>query len=228
MSQIKPPETAAPGPDRRAFVFGGMAAAAVVAGTGLVGEEAAAQGPSNAVPNLYPGANAKLFKAIQTHENAHVQFLVTALGAAARPKPNFKGLTMPNVRMFATVSNALENTGVGAYLGAVPVIFNKAYLAAAGTIAQIEARHAGWINTLLNNTMTTNVFGQQESFEQPLTIAQVTSLAGPFIQDLNGGPPLTFSPTPSRTNDVAILNFALALEYLEASFYNINVPLFYS
>jgi hypothetical protein len=169
------------------------------------------------------------FLTIQGHENAHVDFLVSALGADARPKPTFKGLKQKNVVNFITVSQALENTGVGAYLGALPVISSKYYLAAAGTIALIEARHAGYINNLVEDPITCSILdlSQDNDFETPLTIDEVVAGAGPFIASLNGGPPLTFSSTPSAANDIAILNFALALEYLEAEFYNINVPRFY-
>jgi hypothetical protein len=211
--------------DRRGFVLGAGAAAA---GVLLTGDEATAQNAGGtAVPNLYPNWNARQFRALQAHENAHVAFLVQALGASARPKPNFRNLLQADIRSFATTTQALENTGVGAYLGAAPVLFSRQFLAAAGSIAQIEAEHAGYINTLLNKVHTLDVFGNEQQFAQPLTVQQVTNLAGPFIQDLNGGPPLTFNATPSRNNDIAILNFALALEYLEAEFYNINVPRFF-
>ena len=213
--------------NRRAFVRGGVAAAAAAVGVGLSADTAAAQAGGNAVPNLYPNWNANLFKAIRADENAHVGFLTGALGALARPKPSFKGLLQPNIRAFATVSQSLENTGCGAYLGAAPVLFSRQYLAAAGSIALIEARHAGYLNVLFNMPSTTDVFGVEQDFEQPLSIAQVVNLAGPFITSLNGGPPLTFNATPSKNNDISILNFALALEYLEAEFYNLNVPKFF-
>lgn len=179
---------------------------------------------------IFNGGNQKearsTFLDIQLHENAHVAFLVNALGGAARPKPAFRNLLQPNFRQFALVSQALENTGVGAYLGAAPVILSRGYLAAAGSIALIEARHAGWLNSLVDVPITTNVYGVEQSFETPLTAAQVVALASPFIASLNGGPPVDYASTPSAANDIAILNFALALEYLEAEFYNVNVANF--
>jgi len=169
------------------------------------------------------------FESIQQHENDHVSFLVNALGASARPKPTFQNLEQRRFSDFVDVARVLENTGVGAYLGAAPMIDSMIYLAAAGSIMTIEARHAGFLNTLLKAPITATADDDtaDPSFDTPLTAAQVVAGAGPFIADLNGGPDVTYSTTPSPQNDVAILNFALALEYLEAEFYNINVPKFY-
>ena len=210
---------------RRSFLGRGMAAVAAGAAV-LSGRTALAGGNPNYLPSLYPNENVMEFKAIQTHENAHVNFLVAALGSNARPSPSFVDLTQPNLLAFAQTSRALENTGVGAYLGAAPYIYNSAYLGAAGSILTIEARHSGYVNVLLNLVMTVNSAGNPVSFDVPLTPEQVVANAGAFITSLNGGPPLTYSTTPSYENDIAILNFALALEYLEAAFYNINVPIF--
>lgn len=216
------------GANRRGFLAGGLTAAAGVVllpGTGTAAPK------DEALPNLYPNWNAKQFQGILEHEAAHVTAisdLITALGGTPRPKPTFKGLRVPNVRTFGTVSLALENTGVGAYNGAAPVIFSRQVLAAAASIALIEARHAGFLNVLFNGNTTDNVLGVEQIVERALTIQEVVDLASPFVESLNGGPDLTFSATPSRTNDIAILNFALALEFLESEFYNINVPRFFA
>ena len=47
------------------------------------GREARASNP-NYLPSLYPNENVAEFKAIQTHENAHVTFLVNAPAAVPR------------------------------------------------------------------------------------------------------------------------------------------------
>jgi hypothetical protein len=175
-----------------------------------------------APPALYPGWNAGNFSTIRSDENQHVAGILAILGAAARPKPTFQGLQQSAPQAFANMARTLENVGVGAYLGAVPLIQSADYLAAAASIALIEARHAGYLNTLLNMTLTLNAEGETSAFEVPLTPQQVVDMASPFIADLNGGPPLL-----PLMNDLDILNFALALEYLEAEFYNINVPIFF-
>jgi len=202
---------------RRSFLRRAAVAVAAVPAAALLPSTARA-GEDDAETN---------FRDIQQHENAHVTFLLAALGDAARPKPNFQNLKQRRFNDFSLTSQALENTGTGAYLGAAPVIKNPAYLGAAGSIALIEARHAGWLNTFVGARLTTNVFGELQSFERPLTVDEVVTLASPFIRDLNGGPPLSYDNQPSDDNDIAILNFALALEFLEREFYNVNVPKFF-
>ncbi len=207
--------------ERRRFLrYGGAAAgAAVVAMT--AGDAAAQSVPMATGPR-------QQMSLVRRHENDHVSFLLAGLGAAARPKPTFQGLQQTNLNAFLTVASALENTGVGAYLGAAPAILDPGYLGAAASIALVEARHAGFFNSLRSKPMTLNAFGSELSFDEAFTVAQVTNAAGGFIASLNGGPPISYSTTRSAANDIAILNFALALEYLEAEFYNVNVPLFYN
>ncbi len=168
---------------------------------------------------------ARQFRSIQAHENAHVAFLRQALGSAARPKPTFKNLEQRKFNSFVSLSQALENVGVGAYGGAAPDITSKANLAAAASIAFIEARHAGYLNDYTSNALTSSPAntGADPAFDSPLTPAQVRAAAGAYIQSLNGGPAIDYTPG----DDVSILNYALALEYLEAEYYNINVPKFF-
>jgi len=221
-----------PSPQTRRSFLQRLTVGATVAGTGVALTSLAGMasaGGREQLPDRLRQARVA-FNDIRRHENAHVPALVALLGVNARPKPTFQNLAQPNVVAFVATSQALENTGVGAYLGAAPAINNPAYLAAAGSIALIEARHASFLNNLRDVRITTNLFGTEQNFETPFTIAQVVAAAGPMIRSLNGGPPLTFDPDPanrSPANDIAILNFALALEYLEADFYNINVPRFF-
>jgi hypothetical protein len=158
------------------------------------------------------------FREIKKDEDAHVSFLKQALGSNARPKPTFKNLQQEHVDAFIQLSQVFENVGVGAYLLAAPFISSKDYLAAAGSILTIEARHAGYLNSLLGKSLSTN-----GAFDKPIPQEQIVKDIAPFIQSLNGGS----DPSKPLKNDLDILNFALLLEYLEASFYDTNVPKFY-
>jgi len=212
-----PPATLA----RRSFLTRSLVAGAAAAPALLLPAREATAAP--VVPLsafLFPFR--PLLTSITKHENAHVAFLKSALGSAARPKPTFTGLEPQSYGQFLRLAQTFENTGVSAYLGAAPVIFSRSILASAGSIATVEARHAGAVNIGLSDPVTQ----ADASFDVPLSAAQVATAVGPFITSLNGGPAVTYSTTPSSANDVAILNFALALEYLEAEFYNLNASRF--
>lgn len=230
-SQIVPAEAPASSltrSPRRSFLRKAATIAAAAPAAMILGSRSSrAGGEGPRLRNLYPGWARTNFEAIQSDENTHVAYLVNALGASARPMPNFVDLRQPNEIVFAEVARNLENTGSGAYPGALPYLlqFAPSLVSAAASIGLIEARHSGFLNTLIDLPVNDNILGEQSSFEVSLTPQQVVALAGPFFVDLNGGPPLI--PAGGFTTAVEVLNFALALEYLEASFYNINVPLFF-
>ncbi|HZO71230.1 MAG TPA: ferritin-like domain-containing protein [Ktedonobacteraceae bacterium] len=198
---------------RRTFLSASLISAVVVPANLLVVNTA--QAAQRTAVALSPQ---QAFREIRDDEDAHVSFLKTALGSAARPMPSFKGLQQQNVDAFINLSQTFENVGVGAYLMAAPAISSKSTLAAAGSILTVEARHAGYLNGLRGAPLVPT-----GAFDKPIPQAQIVKDVMPFIASLNGGP----DPTKPLRNDTDILNFALLLEYLEASFYNANVPKFY-
>ena len=112
-------------------------------------------------------------------EASHVTALaaaIKALGGTPVKKPKFV-FPVTNESSFLTLASVLENTGVGAYNGAAPSLQSKQVLAAAGSIVQIEARHAAAIDLLIGKSPT-----PQRGFDTPLTKAQVLAAAGPLIK----------------------------------------------
>jgi Ferritin-like domain len=117
---------------------------------------------------------AAFLKTVTADENAHVKFLKKALGskAAKEPKFNFAGAnTSPET--FQKTAAVLENTGVHAYLGQVLNIKNPAYVAAAGSILTIEARHASVIGLLNEASPTGAMIAPDGPFDKPWTAAKV-------------------------------------------------------
>jgi Ferritin-like domain len=199
---------------RRALLRNSLTGAAAVASASLLVTQTA-----NAATLSSSRLSAEsAFKEIKKDEDTHVSYLKGALGSLARPKPSFKGLEQWNVTSFIKLSQVFENVGVGAYLLAAPAISSKANLSAAASILTIEARHAGYLNALIGLPLSTN-----GAFDKPIPQATIVADVSPFISSLNGGS----DPSKPLTSDVDILNFALLLEYLEATFYDINVPKFY-
>ncbi len=112
-------------------------------------------------------------------EQQHVDALTMAIKAAGGTpvkKPTF-AFPVTDQASFLKLAYVLENTGVGAYNGAGPALQNKAYLAAAGSIVQVEARHAAAIALLTKQKITPD-----GAFDKPLTKTQVLAKAGPLIK----------------------------------------------
>jgi hypothetical protein len=101
---------------------------------------------------------------------------ISASGGKPVKKPTFV-FPVKDQKSFLKLAYVLENTGVGAYNGAGPALKSKALLAAAGSIVQIEARHAASIALLTGMSITPN-----GAFDKPLTMKQVLAAAGPLIK----------------------------------------------
>lgn len=110
---------------------------------------------------LIPTADRDIIAQISKHEDAHVEFLMGALGNAAPAKPTFdftggkgdpdEGIFDPfgDYPTFLALSQAFEDTGVRAYKGqAANLISNGDLLTAALQIHSVEAMHASQIRRL--------------------------------------------------------------------------------
>ncbi len=116
------------------------------------------------------GAAKALARSLGDEEAEHVAALTKAISAAGGTpveKPTF-AFPVTNQAAFLKLAYVLENTGVGAYNGAGPLLSSKAYLAAAGSIVQVEARHAAAIALLTGSPVTPN-----GAFDKPLSKAAV-------------------------------------------------------
>ncbi|MGI8428302.1 MAG: ferritin-like domain-containing protein [Solirubrobacteraceae bacterium] len=204
-SEMVSPELAAVevhGMSRASFIMRGALAASAVYGAGAVGpyvSNALAAGGDLAILNyaltleyletdFYKhkaktvglSGEAKSAAAMFAHdEQQHVDALVMAIkGAGGKPvkKPTFN-FPVTDQASFLKLAYALENTGVSAYNGAGPMLQNKALLAAAGSIVQVEARHAAVIALLTMQKITPD-----GGFDKPKSMSQVLAIAKPLIK----------------------------------------------
>ena len=115
-------------------------------------------------------------KIIRDHEVAHVKFLKQALGNAAVKKPKFDFMnTTGDQATFLATAIVLEDTGVAAYAGQGPRLFQKPVVKAALSIHSVEARHAARVRSLAGKNFA------PRAFDKPLGMKAVLEKAGPFI-----------------------------------------------
>lgn len=116
---------------------------------------------------------------IGAHEAAHVTALtdtIVALGGTPvlEATYNFED-AYANGDAFIETAAALENTGVSAYNGAAQFISDPALLTTAGSIVSVEARHAAYLNSLLEESPF------PDAVDTDLSPDEVLEIAGPFI-----------------------------------------------
>jgi hypothetical protein len=119
---------------------------------------------------------AAMFGAQEAEHVAALTSAIKSMGATPVAKPQFV-FPVSNEKTFLALASVLENTGVGAYNGAAPSLSSKEVLATAGSIVQIEGRHAAAIDLLINRSPTPN-----GGFDVPLTKEQVLKKIGPLVK----------------------------------------------
>jgi rubrerythrin len=118
-----------------------------------------------------------LISLLAEDEKQHVEALtatIKKLGGKPVAEPKFD-FPYKNTAEFLKLAQTFEDTGVSAYNGAGPMIKSKEVLGAAGSIVQIEARHAAAIR-LQNKEEPA-----PEAFDPSLDEAQVLKAVEPFI-----------------------------------------------
>jgi hypothetical protein len=115
------------------------------------------------------------------HESQHVDAIIGLLeGAGATPveKPEFvfpEG-SFSSQAAILDLAATFEPVGVGAYLGAAPMISSPDILAAAGSIAGVEGEHVVAVNNLIGGLPAA-----VEAFPAALTMDEVLAAVSPFI-----------------------------------------------
>lgn len=123
---------------------------------------------------------------IRDHEIAHRDFLKKALGRQAIPglEVDFSAVNFASRRSVLGTAGVFENLGVAAYNGAGPLIKNVDYLAAAGSIVSVEARHCATIAALTSGFGAKTVGAgivDRKGLDDAKAPADVLAAADPFI-----------------------------------------------
>jgi rubrerythrin len=117
---------------------------------------------------------------IRDNEAEHVDALTQAiedLGGTPVKAPGVDfGGAFASEKSFLKLAQTLEDTGVSAYNGAAPAIESAEVLGAAGSIVQVEARHAAAIRSLNGAPISDG------GFDKALEMQEVLDAVKPFVR----------------------------------------------
>ncbi len=129
-------------------------------------------------------AEASLLTDIRDHEIAHREFFKAALGSSAigNLEVNFSSIDFTSRSSVLGAAKAFEDLGVTAYNGAGQLISDVNYLALAGKIVSVEARHAAYIREIISvGTFADSTAVDSNGLDGAKTPAQVLAIAGTYI-----------------------------------------------
>jgi hypothetical protein len=117
---------------------------------------------------------------IRDNETEHVAALtktIKSLGGKPVKAPGVDfGDAFSSQKAFLKLAQTFEDTGVSAYNGAAPMIESTDVLGAAGSIVQVEARHAAAIRLLNGQPITDG------GFDKSLEMKAVLDAVKPFVK----------------------------------------------
>ena len=126
------------------------------------------------------GEAMQIAETLRDNENEHVTALTSTikdLGGKPVKAPGVDfGKAFANQASFLKTAQTFEDLGVSGYNGAAPQIKSKDVLGAAGSIVQVEARHAAAIRYLRGKPITDG------AFDKALAMSAVLKAAKPFIR----------------------------------------------
>jgi hypothetical protein len=178
------------------------------------------------------GLTATLLQEIMNDEAQHVPIIRNLLNDPDNPLPvpirkppnfNTAALTQPTLQDFLETAAVFENTGSGLYHGALlNITQTQEYFPTAAGLASVESRHASWLNSLLGEALVPDFAPVEAPIDQTVTLSRVAE----FVTDPRSTFPSFDTTVASDRNNFFVLDFILFLEYIESTFYAVNVPRF--
>lgn len=181
-----------------------------------------------AATGLIAAVDRPAFQTISDHENAHVEFLrsaITSLGGTPVAKPTFDftagngsmagpfANVFTNYGTYLAVSQTFEDTGVRAYKGqAGNLISSNAILRAALRIHSVEARHAAHVREIRRRN---GLLVPAGVLLQPWITLNQSGIASPLVQPSYNGEENT---TQAGIQIVGINGFAITAEDASEAF----------